>query len=144
MKLKIWIFTILIGLFSFCQQDPEGIDPERQWSAYRGYFANGVLDNANLPETWDLEGSVNIKWKKEIPGLGLSCPVIWGNKLFITTAVSESDESGLKTGIFGDISPVEDDSEHEWKLYCYDKISGELIWERIALKAVPLVKRHPK
>ena len=147
MKLKFWIFTLftlLIGIFSFCQQESEKINPERQWPGFRGYFARGVLDNANLPNTWDLEKSTNVKWKIEIPGLGLSCPVIWGNKLFITTAISKSDEGGYKTGIYGDISSVEDDSEHEWKLYCYDKISGEIIWERTAIKAVPLVKRHPK
>ena len=89
------------------------IVPERQWSSYRGYLASGVLDNANLPESFDLDKMVNIRWKVEIPGLGLSSPVIWDNKLFITTAVSQADKVGFKPGIYGDISPVNDSSVHE-------------------------------
>ena len=78
-------------------------DPARQWPGFRGYMSSGVLDNANLPESFDLNKMINIRWKIEIPGLGLSSPVIWDNKLFITTAVSTADKDGFKPGIFGDI-----------------------------------------
>ena len=74
---------------------------------------------------------INIRWKVEIPGLGLSSPVIWDNKLFITTAISQADKEGFKPGIFGDISPVDDSSVHEWKVYCIDKYTGKIIWDRI-------------
>ena len=84
------------------------INPDRQWTAYRGRFSSGVLDNANLPETFNLSKMVNIKWKIGIPGLGLSSPVIWGNKLFITSAVSQEDKAGFKPGIYGDITPIND------------------------------------
>ena len=73
---------------------------------------------------------INIRWKIEIPGLGLSSPVIWDNKLFITTAISQADKKGFKPGIYGDISPVKDSSVHEWKVYCIDKNTGKIIWER--------------
>jgi outer membrane protein assembly factor BamB len=120
------------------------IVPERQWSSYRGCMASGVLDNANLPESFDLDKMVNIRWKVEIPGLGLSSPVIWDNKLFITTAVSQADKGGFKPGIYGDISPVNDSSVHEWKVYCIDKNTGKMIWDRTAFKGIPKMKRHPK
>ena len=58
---------------------------ERQWSGFRGYMSSGVLDKANLPESFDFNKMINVRWKTEIPGLGLSSPVIWGDKLFITT-----------------------------------------------------------
>jgi len=70
-------------------------DPERQWPGFRGYMASGVLDKANLPESFDLKKMINIRWKKELPGLGLSSPVIWDNNLFITTAISASDNEGF-------------------------------------------------
>jgi len=118
--------------------------PERQWSQYRGYYSNGFLDHANLPDQWDLKTGENIKWKIEIPGLGLSSPVIWGNKLFITTAISEKDEDGLKAGIYGDIASVNDDSNHEWKVLCIDKHSGKMLWEKTSCTGIPEQKRHSK
>jgi len=141
-KLYISIFLLLPLLLSF--HPGEDISPERQWSQYRGYYSNGALDNANLPQKWDVINNENIKWKKEIPGLGLSSPVVWGNKLFITTAISEKDSEGLKTGIYGDIGSVNDDSEHEWKVICINKQDGQTIWERTSCKGIPEQKRHPK
>ncbi len=118
--------------------------PERQWPGYRGFMASGVLDNANLPETFDFGKMENVKWKIKIPGMGISSPVIWGNKLFITTAISASDKAGFKPGMYGDVTPVKDSSVHEWKVYCIDKTSGRIIWEKTPVTGVPKVKRHPK
>ncbi len=119
-------------------------DISRQWPGYRGYMISGVLDNANLPLDFDFGKGTNIKWKVAVPGLGLSSPVIWDNKLFITTAVSKSDNSGFKPGIYGDVGSVNDESEHEWKVICYDKNNGNMIWERTSTTGVPAIKRHPK
>ena len=135
-------FTILLILTAtFIQAQ---ISAQRQWQGYRGYFASGMLDNANLPESFNLQKNINIRWRTPIPGLGISSPVIWGDKLFITTAVSEADKQGFKPGIYGDVAPVEDASVHEWKLFCIDKNTGKIIWERTSYKGIPKVKRHPK
>jgi len=148
--------NILIALFSilslpaFAQKVEsedaffKSMEENRQWPSYRGYFASGYLDDAHLPDSFNIETSHNVKWNIEIPGLGLSCPVIWDEQVFITTAVSSQDSEGYLPGIYGDIEPVGDSSEHSWKVYCFDKNSGELIWEREAFKGIPQVKRHPK
>jgi len=120
------------------------IVPERQWPGYRGYMASGVLDNANLPESFDFNKMINVRWKTEIPGLGLSSPVIWGDKLFITTSVSNSDQAGIKTGIYGEGMPVADSSVHDWKVICINKNSGKIIWQKTACTGIPKIKRHPK
>jgi len=120
------------------------INPDRQWPSYRGKLSSGVLDNANLPESFDIMKMINVRWKVEIPGLGLSSPVIWDNKLFITSAISQADREGFKPGIYGSITPVKDSSIHEWKVFCIDKNSGKTIWERTAYKGIPRMKRHPK
>ena len=70
--------------------------------------------------------------------------MIWGDKLFITTAISSDDKLGLKTGIYGDIAPVQDTSVHEWKVYCLDKKTGKIIWEKTSFVGVPTIKRHSK
>lgn len=120
------------------------IKTERQWPQFRGYMSSGILDNADLPLSFDLAKMVNIRWKVELPGLGLSSPVIWGDKLFITTAISQADRNGFKPGIYGDISPVKDSSIHEWKVICIDKNSGKTLWAKTAYKGIPKMKRHPK
>ena len=134
--LVVFLYTAFISL--------DGIDPERQWSQFRGHLSSGVLDGANLPETWDVKSNDNILWNIEIPGLGLSSPVVWSEQLFITTAISAADKDGLKKGIYGDIESVEDESEHEWKLYCINKRTGKILWDRVSIRGIPEQKRHPK
>ncbi|MEE4114787.1 MAG: PQQ-binding-like beta-propeller repeat protein [Marinilabiliaceae bacterium] len=130
----------IVALFSASAQDPV---PEKQWSSYRGHKSQGYLDNVNLPLNWDIDSGHNLLWEKEIPGLALSSPVIWGDRLFITTAISEKDTSGLRTNLSGSVEPVEDSSEHTWKVYCINKHSGDIIWEDSPVEGVPKIKRHP-
>jgi len=141
-KYCLFIFAAVFQLLSL--QVAGQINPDRQWTAFRGNFSSGVMDNANLPETFDVGKMTNIRWKTEIPGLGLSSPVIWGNKIFITSAISQADREGFKPGIYGDISPVRDSSVHEWKVFCIDKNTGKMIWEKTSYKGIPRMKRHPK
>ena len=125
MKLNLRSLGIISIIFSLSLNIVGQINPERQWSGYRGYMSSGVLDNANLPESFDFTKMINVRWKVQIPGLGLSSPVIWGDKLFISTAVSKSDNQGIKTGIYGDGMPVPDSSVHDWKIICLNKLSGK-------------------
>lgn len=144
MKQKYLILSFSL-LFFFQVFNTSGqIIQERQWPEYRGFMSSGVLDSANLPESFDCPKMVNIKWKIEIPGLGLSSPVIWDDKLFLTTAVSKFDNQGIKPGIYGDGMPVPDSSIHNWKVYCINKNTGSILWERTAFTGVPKIKRHPK
>ncbi len=138
------ISYILILLVTASLCPAQDVDPERQWSQYRGYLSSGSLDGADLPDSWNIETDENIRWNLQIPGLGLGSPVVWGDKLFITTAISSSDDKGLKTGIYGDIGSVRDRSEHAWKVYCINKYTGEVIWERISHTGIPEQKRHSK
>jgi outer membrane protein assembly factor BamB len=144
MKMMFLYFSVLLFLAFQIEKASGQVVPERQWPGYRGYMASGVLDNTNLPETFDFQKMINIRWRIEIPGLGLSSPVIWGNKLFITTSVSQTDKAGFKPGIYGDISSVENTSVHEWKVFCIDKTTGKILWDRTAFTGIPKIKRHPK
>ena len=115
-----------------------------QWPQFRGPFASGIVETTDLPDNWNIETGKNIKWKVEIPGLGHSCPAIWDDKLFVTTAISSSGTDSLKVGLYGDIDDVDDLSEHEFRIYCFDKNTGEEIWSRTSFKGVPKTKRHTK
>jgi outer membrane protein assembly factor BamB len=144
MKLKPVYLTLFLLSFITTTALYSQLKPERQWPSFRGYMSCGVLDDANLPDTFDPEKMINIRWKTEIPGLGLSSPVIWDNKLFITSAISQADKAGFKPGIYGDIGSVNDTSVHEWKVFCLDKTSGKVLWDKTAYKGTPKMKRHPK
>jgi len=120
------------------------VDYMKQWPQFRGPFACGIIDSTDLPEKWDIQTGENIKWKITIPGLGHSCPVIWDDNLFVTTAISASGTDSLKVGLYGDTDNVKDDSVHEFRVFCIDKNSGQIRWERMAHKGIPKTKRHTK
>ena len=118
--------------------------PGVDWPQFRGIRAIGVDDKHAAPTTWDLPKNQSIRWKTSIAGLGLASPVVWGDEVFVATAISGQKDAGLKVGLYGDIASVTDDTEHEWRIVCLDKKTGTIKWARTALKAVPKVKRHMK
>jgi outer membrane protein assembly factor BamB len=137
-----WIAVVaLIALSSMTllgQVAPRsGVD----WPSFRGIESRGVADGRETPFTFT---STSVLWKTPIPGLGHSSPVIWGEQLCLTTAISGRNDIGLKPGLYGDIESVDDNSVHEWKVICLDKRNGSVRWERSVRKSVPQIKRHLK
>lgn len=114
------------------------------WMQFRGNQARGIAEGQNPPTEWNGQEEENLLWKQPIAGLGHSCPIVVDDKVFITTAVGESDSEGIRTGLYGDVDSVEDQSIHQFKLLCLDKTTGNLIWERTAYTGKPAVKRHLK
>jgi len=113
------------------------------WPVFRGHMSSGIAEGFATATTWNGETGENILWSTPIPGLAHSSPIVWGDRVFVSTAISSADNS-LKVGLYGDIEPVEDDSIHTWKVYALDKRSGEILWERTAHTGVPAIKRHTK
>ena len=118
--------------------------PGIDWPQFRGIAAQGIAEGPAPALTWNLKTGERIAWKAEIPGLGLSSPVVWGNLVCLTTAISGKADASLKPGLYGNIAPVEDDTEHEWRVYCLDKQSGKVAWQHTAHRGVPKIKRHTK
>ena len=114
------------------------------WPQFRGINASGIAEGFTIPATWNAADGTNVIWKTRIPGLGLSSPVVWGDDVFISTAISGKADSNLKVGYYGDITPVQDDTSHEWRVYALDKKTGAVRWQRTAVTGVPKIKRHMK
>lgn len=114
------------------------------WPQFRGMMGRGFGLGAAPPTTWNGSEGINVAWKTPIPGLGTSSPVVWGNRIFITTAVQESDQGGFRTGPYGDVESVESSGECSYRLICLDRESGNLLWEKEAARQIPAVKRHAK
>ena len=131
----------MLGFLSLIQVKAENTV---NWPQFRGPEASGVAEGVATPTTWNVPESSNLKWKTPIPGLGHSCPIVWEDRLFLTTAISDKKLDSLKIGIYHEIAPVEKDGVHAWVLYCIDKSTGKVIWERVCHKGVPKDKRHTK
>jgi outer membrane protein assembly factor BamB len=114
------------------------------WPQFRGPAASGVADGFATPTTWDVPGGKGVRWKTPIPGLAHSSPIVWGDKLFVTTAVSSDPNPYLKVGLYGESPKHEEKVDHEFKLFCLDKKSGKVVWEQTAYKGVPKTMRHIK
>ncbi len=86
----------------------------------------------------------NILWQTPIPGLAHSSPVVWGDLIFVTSAVSSLGNATFKPGLYGDGDASEDRSTHKWMLFAIDKRTGQVRWERVAHEGAPAQKRHIK
>jgi outer membrane protein assembly factor BamB len=116
---------------------------DANWPQFRGPAAGGI-GNGSPPLEWNGESGKNILWKTEIPGLAHSSPIVWGDRIFLTSAVPASGQASLKVGLYGDIAPVKDEGEHTFIVYCIDRKSGKILWQRTAFNGQPKIKRHPK
>jgi outer membrane protein assembly factor BamB len=116
----------------------------QNWPSFRGSYASGVADGPATATSWNAEKSENILWKVAIPGLAHSSPVVWGDKVFVTTAVSGDPKPYFRHGLYGDVDSAKDDTKHSWKVYCLDKRTGKIVWERLSYEGVPKIKRHIK
>lgn len=116
----------------------------QNWPSFRGQQASGVADGMNPPVAWDAEKSVNVAWKTPIPGLAHSSPVVWGDKIFVTTAISGDANTPFEYGLIDTSASAKDASKHIWRVYCLDKNSGRILWEKTVHEGVPKVRRHMK
>ena len=116
----------------------------QNWPSFRGPDASGAADKQKLPVRWDAAKGRNIAWKSAIPGLAHSSPIVWGDHVFVTTAISSRPNANFKRGLYGDGDASDDTSPQEWKLYCLNLKTGAVIWDRVAYKGQPKEKRHIK
>jgi len=121
-----------------------GAAADGNWPQFRGPSGSGLGDSANPPVQWDVAKGTNIAWTAEIPGLAISSPVVWGGRVFVTTAISSDPNQKWRTGLYGDTDSAPDRSSHQWKVLALDKKTGKLLWEQVAAQGIPKTKRHPK
>ncbi len=140
-KIRCLSGIALLLLVAIAQaESPKGVN----WPQFRGPHASGIAEGHALPEKWDLESGENVKWKTRIPGLAHSSPVVWGDRVFVTTAVSSDPNPFLRVGLYGESPKHEENVEHEFRVLCLDKKTGEVLWDRLATRGVPKASRHIK
>lgn len=145
MKSCNWIKSRLIVMFGIvCLQFLFQAYADDNWPRFRGSNATGVAeDNAGLPTTWSQ--TENISWVTDVPGWGWSNPIVWGNKVFLSTVVSEEKNRTPDKGLYlgeGVRDPAK--GVHHWMVYCFDLNTGNELWKHEAHTGQPVVPRHPK
>lgn len=135
---SLWLGTFILILAGSVAADDN-------WPQFRGYQAAGV-GSGNPPVRWDVATGENVLWKTDIEGLSHASPIVWGDRIFLVTAVSAATAApSLSTGWLGGTGEsAADEGTWSWQLHAYDLATGQLIWKREAAAGVPLMKRHVK
>jgi len=156
MKRTITGVCFALLLTTVCALVQAQVSDQAHWPQWRGPSFNGMA-RGDAPTTWS--DTTNIKWKMDIPGRGNSTPVIWGDRIFVTTAIptgkpataptptpaagqpatSGQGEGRRGRGPGGDAGPQ---VEHRFDVLCLDRKSGKLLWQRTAKVAIPHEGHH--
>ena len=120
----------------------------QNWPQFRGPGASGIADGQNLPVKFSAEDRSNILWMTSIPGLAHSSPVVWGNRIYVTTAINTEGSPELRTGDSsvagaGTVSE-EGKTKHSWRLFSIHRRTGKILWSKIIHEGKPRITRHPK
>ncbi len=115
-----------------------------RWPSFRGPSASGVGDDVRLPDRWNVKDGSNVRWTVAVPGLGHSSPIVWGDRVFVTTAVSSRGGATFKPGLYGEGTASEDRSVQRWVVMALDRGTGRVVWQQTAYEGVPREKRHIK
>lgn len=123
---------------------PAAAPSKGAWPSFRGPNASGIAEGQHLPDRWNGASGENILWHTSIPGLAHSSPIVWGDRVFVTSAISSRGNATFKPGLYGDGDASDDRSSHKWMVYAIDKRTGKIVWERVAYEGAPGNKRHIK
>src|SRR5438552_3624092 len=116
--------ALVLVLFTLATHSAE---TPANWPQFRGPGAMGVADHPGLPDRWST--NENVAWKVEVAGLGWSSPIAWGNRVFVTTVVSEGEMEEPKKGLyFGGERKELPKGTQRWLVLCLDLDSGREQW----------------
>jgi outer membrane protein assembly factor BamB len=135
--LSRWLSCLLVGTAAInaCAQI--------NWPQFRGEGSLGIATNQNLPATWGTNR--NVAWKATVPGSGWSSPVVWGDKIFLTSVIKDGEIEPPKKGLyFGGERPTPSTNTHHWMIYCFDWQNGKTVWKKQVHEGSPSTSVHLK
>ena len=127
----LWFGALALSPTIFAEnvaRDAVPLDPLDHWPQWRGPLGNGTAPHANPPVTWSEDD--NVRWKTELPGLGHSTPIVWGDKIFLTTAIPHGEELPAP--------PEHDEGAHhnmpaarrqKFVVLAVARAGGEIVWQ---------------
>ncbi len=103
-----------------------------EWPQFRGSDSNNVATSTALPTAWGPDR--NLAWKVTIPGDGRSSPIVWGEKVFVTTAVEDQAPALKGNRLLGGL--------YRWEVHCLDLADGATLWSSVATQGEPRMSTH--
>ncbi len=141
--------VLVAGLLALIFTNATSAKSGANWPQWRGPDGLGISTEKNLPTQWS--ANKNIKWKTPIEGRGHSSPIVWGNRVFVTTAVEGPVVPGAKAvkHMLDDKEFLHPDSigadrKHMFKVIALDRSTGKVVWEQTAFEGTPYDNRHRK
>lgn len=115
---------------------------ESNWPQFRGPGARGVAENPNIPDRWS--ATQNVAWKRDLPGRGWSSPIVWGDRVFLTTVLNKGNLEPPKKGLYFGGNRNAPTTVHEYIVYCLSLKTGRIEWSDLAHSGVPKTGIHLK
>ena len=138
------VVVLVVALTGFLHAD--------NWPQFRGTQGGVAADHPSLPDTWS--ATQNIVWKLDVPGYAWSSPIVWGDHIFITSAINTSGEAAMRpvsdylSLALGGQMTLKDITApkevHRWMVYDIDFNTGKIRWERQVQALAPTESRHQK
>jgi outer membrane protein assembly factor BamB len=143
-----WTLLIVASWLVVCPPCPAWA---QNWPQFRGPEGNGLAAGTSIPSEWSTER--HLAWKAKLPGVGWSQPVVWGDKIFVTTAVSDEQEKPSSKnmgpgGAFGGLTLFfgghgkPPNVNYRWQVLCLDAGTGEVVWQHVAHEGKPTIRIH--
>ena len=141
--------ALLIALGTVVSANVSAESSDQNWPQWRGPAANGVAPGSDPPASWSEDQ--NIAWKVELPGRGSSTPVIWGDRLYLTTTLAQGKEPepppepAAEPGQRRRRRPraLKPTQEHQYLVLAIDRNSGKTVWQTVVRQSVPHDGTHP-
>lgn len=144
MKRVSWALAAMVGLLASnvgAEEAPSDVNPLRQWGQWRGPLGTGVAPESNPPIEWG-EGH-NVRWIAELPGLGHASPVVWGDRVYVTSAVPVGEPLPPKPsqapGAHNNLPVTQ---RHQYVAIAIDRSNGQIAWQRTLHEALPVEQGH--
>jgi len=149
MRQKIAIASLAMGVLLAVYQSHADVKPDdvtRNWPQWRGPLASGVAPNSNPPLDWS--ETKNVKWKIAVPGAGSATPVVWGDRIFVLSAVpagtapkpADDAAAGGQGARRGNIMPTQ---PQQFTVFAIHRKDGKVLWQKVVREQIPHESTHP-
>ena len=135
-------FLTVLTIFLFSQAaDLSAQSAIQQWPQFRGPLGTGAAPEADPPIEWS--ETKNVRWKTALPGLGHASPIVWGNKIFLTTAVPFGEAQPAKDGhVHGAHDFIPSVQNQQFIVLAINRTDGKILWQKVVHEARPHEAGH--